>query len=289
VSLRATLNRLNPNQVRRLSINKQPHPSQPCWQQSQTSYRANAGERCTLREFDRYVAVDPVKAQLNIAHVLGSVAKEGHRLPTVGSTRKYVFEVSLSASGRQLYSLNQRRIVRVNLTSSGGLTDSCQKLSSWPRGGNAHAPHRSDTTGLVGDRVMDGKYASKSAPKSPRCHNCARATQPFRRTSRLVDCLTCTPSTASHVTNGMLKKATQLPTSGPITGQVWQLKDDAQGKALQIASVSGAPSLAFALRARPTATRATFVKEAVHFSFLNSAQASISAVAVLRRYGVRRA
>jgi hypothetical protein len=85
-------------------------PSQPRWQQSQISYRANAGERCTLREFDRYVAVDPVKAQLNIAHVLGFVEKEGHRLLTAGSTRKYA---SLSVSGRQLYSLNQRRIVRV--------------------------------------------------------------------------------------------------------------------------------------------------------------------------------
>jgi hypothetical protein len=115
VSLRATLNPLNPNQARRLSINKQPHPSQPRWQQSQISYRANAGERCTLREFDGYVAVDPVKAQLNIAHVLGFVAKEGHRLLTVGSTRKYVFEASLSVSDRQLYSLNQRPIIRVCL------------------------------------------------------------------------------------------------------------------------------------------------------------------------------
>jgi hypothetical protein len=76
--LRATLNPLNFNQARRLSINKQPHPSQPCWQQSQISYRANAGERCTLREFDRHVAVDTVKAQLNIAHVFGFVPKEGH-------------------------------------------------------------------------------------------------------------------------------------------------------------------------------------------------------------------
>ena len=119
----ATLNRLNPNQARRLSINKQPHPSQPYWQQSQISYRANAGERCTLGEFDRYVAVDPVKAQLNIAHVLGFVAKEGHRLLTVGSIKIYVCGVNLSVSGRQLYSLNQRRIIRVCLRAIDPLRD----------------------------------------------------------------------------------------------------------------------------------------------------------------------
>ena len=54
-------------------------------------------------EFDRYVAVDSVKAQLNIAHVLGFVAKKGHRLLTAGSTRKYVFNASLPVGGRQLY------------------------------------------------------------------------------------------------------------------------------------------------------------------------------------------
>ena len=117
----ATLNRLNPNQARRPSINKQPHPSQPCWEQSQISYRANAGERCTLSEFDRYVAVDPVKVQLNIAHVLGFVAKERHRSLTVG----YVFEGSLSVSGRQLHRINQRRIVRTSL----GAID---PLRRWP-------------------------------------------------------------------------------------------------------------------------------------------------------------
>jgi hypothetical protein len=115
------LNRLNPNQVWRLSINKQQHPSQPCWQQSQISYRTNAGERCALREFDRYVAVDPAKAQLNIAHILGFIAKEGHRLLTVGSTKNYVFglvyqlavanstlsiSVASSASAFELLSLN---------------------------------------------------------------------------------------------------------------------------------------------------------------------------------------
>ena len=72
------LNRLNFNQARRLSIDKQPHPSQPYWGQSQISYRADAEERCTLREFDRYVTVDTVKAELNIAHVLGFVPNEGH-------------------------------------------------------------------------------------------------------------------------------------------------------------------------------------------------------------------
>jgi hypothetical protein len=61
------------------------------------------------------LAVDPVKAQLNIAHVLGFVAKEGHRLLMVGSTRKYVFGASLSVSDRQLYSLNQRPIILVCL------------------------------------------------------------------------------------------------------------------------------------------------------------------------------
>jgi hypothetical protein len=37
---------------------------------------------------------------------------------------------------------------------------------------------------LVGDRVMDGKYTNKSAPKPPRCHSCARPMQLLRRTSR---------------------------------------------------------------------------------------------------------
>ena len=41
------------------------------------------------------------------------------------------------AGDSEIYRLNQRRIVRVSLTSPGGLTDSCQKLSSRPRGGNA--------------------------------------------------------------------------------------------------------------------------------------------------------
>jgi hypothetical protein len=59
--LLAKLNRLNPNQARRLSINKQPHPSQPRWQQAQISDSTNARQRCTLREFDRYIAVDPVE------------------------------------------------------------------------------------------------------------------------------------------------------------------------------------------------------------------------------------
>jgi hypothetical protein len=40
--------------------------------------RREQPHRCTLREFDRYVTVDTVKAQVNIAHVLGFVPKEGH-------------------------------------------------------------------------------------------------------------------------------------------------------------------------------------------------------------------
>jgi len=145
VSFAGALNSLNPNQAGRFSIDKQPHPSQPYWQQSQISYRTNAGERCALREFDRYVAVDPVKAQLNIAHVLGFVAKEGHRLLTVASTKNYVF--SLSVSGRQLYWLNHRRIVRICLRAIDPTT-SCQKLSFRPRGGNAQAPHHQSEPAL---------------------------------------------------------------------------------------------------------------------------------------------
>jgi hypothetical protein len=61
------------------------------------------------------------------------------------------------------------------------LSKSCQKLSYWPLGSNAHIPHRPDTTGLVGDRVMDGKYTNR---QSPRCSKCATPMQLFRRTER---------------------------------------------------------------------------------------------------------
>jgi hypothetical protein len=49
------------------------------------------------------------------------------------------------------------RIIRICLGAIDPTT-SFQKLSFRPRGGNAQAPHRCDTTGF-GDRVMDGKYA----------------------------------------------------------------------------------------------------------------------------------
>ena len=59
----------------------------------------------------------------------------------------------------------------------------CQKLSFRPRGGNTHSPDSSDT-GLVGDRVMNGKSTNKSVPKPPRCVKCARQMQLLRQTSR---------------------------------------------------------------------------------------------------------
>ena len=50
---------------------------------------------------------------------------------------------------------------------AGAAMRSCEDLSFRPRDCNAHAPHRCDTTDLVGDRVMDVKYTNKSAPKPP--------------------------------------------------------------------------------------------------------------------------
>jgi hypothetical protein len=53
---------------------------------------------------------------------------------------------------------------------------------------------------------MDGKYANRTAPKPPRCHSCAKPMQLLRRTSRFDGCLISTPSTASHVMSGTLRR-----------------------------------------------------------------------------------
>ena len=62
---------LDPHQSRRLSINKQSHPTQPRRQRTQVISSTNDGELRTLAKFNYDVAIDPMKASLNFAHVLG--------------------------------------------------------------------------------------------------------------------------------------------------------------------------------------------------------------------------
>jgi hypothetical protein len=134
--------------------------------------------------------------------------------------------------------------------------------------------------GLVGDRVMDDKYTSKSAPKRHVASAAPGRCSSFVEHHDLAGCLICTPFTAACVTSGMLRRA-RRSTSGPIAGHFWRLKKT-QGKAPQMeASVSGAPSLALVSRARPAATQATLSKTLPHVPSLKSAQMSIAAVAEL--------
>ena len=78
---------------------------------------------------------------------------------------------------------------------------------------------------------MDAKYTNNSAPKPPRCHSCARPMQLLRRTSRLAGCLISTPSTASHVMSGTLRKGTR--SSDPIAWRAWQLRAKRLGETPQ--------------------------------------------------------
>ena len=55
---------------------------------------------------------------------------------------------------------------------------------------------------------MDGQIrTNKSAPKPPRCHNCARPMQLFAKRHDLAGCLICIPSTAAYVMSGTLRRA----------------------------------------------------------------------------------
>ena len=71
---------------------------------------------------------------------------------------------------------------------------------------------------------FDCRYGTnKSAPKPPRCLNCARPMELLRRTSRFGGLPDLYAFTASYVTSGMLRKATQWTTC-PVVGRVLRSK-----------------------------------------------------------------
>ena len=83
---------------------------------------------------------------------------------------------------------------------------SCQKLSFRPRGGNAQAPHRCDTT------FLEIVSWTANTPTSPRPNLRAAIAalgrcNSFAKHHDLVGCQICIPSTASHVMSGTLRRA----------------------------------------------------------------------------------
>jgi hypothetical protein len=188
-------------------------------------------QRCTeslLSYFTIWSGLQISSSRWRITPPAATAMMRGYLAPARPRSAAGASSFARRLSSGQPCRLNQRRIIRIiirtvdplrygpalqvvgrGLASDARLpsTKSCRKLSSRPRGGNAQAPHRCDTTGF-GDCVMDGKYTNKSAPQPPRCHSCARPMQLLRRTSRFsFYCLACDEW---HVEEGGPIKFTEL-------------------------------------------------------------------------------